>query len=361
VQRERVEPGAIVARFAETWLRLGTFDLPRSRGDRKLLRQLATYAATHVFGGWERLPGQSKADREGDTVAVEGGTAAAEGERGTAAAEAEGGIPADTIEGEGVDAENRFVRLFRHIVRLNARTVAAWQAYGFMNGVLNTDNTSIFGLSMDFGPFAFMDNFDPSYTPNHDDFMLRYSYRNQPTIIWWNLVRLAEALGELIGAAGRCDDAEFVEKGVTKEVAEELVQRAEHLIEKIGEEYKYVFMSEYRRLMTARLGLKQFKEADFEDLYSELLDSMEALELDFNGFFRKLGTVERSQLATEDQRKLIAAQFFHPERKPGDDDLERLAKWLAKWAERVSEDWGDSPDKERQDLMQSVNPNVSWS
>ncbi len=93
--------------MAESWIRIGTFDLFRNRGDRETTRKLAEYCITHVFG--DNLP-----------------------------------------MGEG----NRFERLYREICFRNAKTVAKWQAYGFMNGVLNTDNTSILGLSLDFGPFA---------------------------------------------------------------------------------------------------------------------------------------------------------------------------------------------------------------
>ena len=100
--------------MAETWIRIGTFDLHRNRGDRETTRKLAEYAITYVFGGEDKLP----AGREGE------------------------------------EAPNRFERLYREICLRNARTVAKWQAYAFMNGVLNTDNTSIYGLSMDFGPFA---------------------------------------------------------------------------------------------------------------------------------------------------------------------------------------------------------------
>ncbi|RAL66372.1 hypothetical protein DID88_006041 [Monilinia fructigena] len=184
VRRETLEPGAIVARFAESWLRIGTFDILRARGERDLLRQLCTYIAENVFQGWESLPARNTAD-DGRVDKIERG------------------VSKDTIEGPDGLEENRFTRLYREIVRRNAKTVAAWQAYAFTNGVLNTDNTSIFGLSIDFGPFAFLDNFDPNYTPNHDDHMLRYSYRNQPTVIWWNLVRLGESLGELIAPRRR--------------------------------------------------------------------------------------------------------------------------------------------------------------
>ena len=342
-----MEPGAIVARFAQTWLRIGTFDLLRARGERALIRQLATYLATDVFDGWESLPGKLPT-----------------GDPKLTAHETTAGVPESTTEGPGVDEENRFTRLYRSVVRRNATTVAAWQAYGFMNGVLNTDNTSLYGLSIDFGPFAFMDDFDPNYTPNHDDHMLRYSYRNQPTIIWWNLVRLGESLGELMGAGAGVDEPEFVEKGVEEEAGAELVQRAEAIIGRVGEEYKAVFLAEYKRLMTARLGLKTQKEADFENLFSELLDTMEALQLDFHQFFRKLSTVSLPILETHEQRRTTAARFFHHEGVTGagnteDSAKERLANWLERWRARVLEDWGPSGDAEREKTMKAVNPKAS--
>ena len=175
----------------------------------------------------------------------------------------------------------------------------------------NTDNTSIYGLSIDFGPFAFMDNFDPAYTPNHDDYALRYSYRNQPTIIWWNLVRFGEAIGELMGAGADVDHESFVTEGVKKEQEEEIVARAEKLITQAGEEFKTVFLTEYKRLMTARLGLKTHKDSDFDVLFSEALDTLEALELDFHHFFRRLSKIKLQDLTTEEARKDKASVFFH--------------------------------------------------
>jgi uncharacterized protein YdiU (UPF0061 family) len=351
VRRETIEPGAIVARFAQSWLRIGNFDILRARGDRDLIRQLATYIAENVFDGWESLPARNPAD-DGNH----------EGPLGT-------GVGKDTIEGPAGLEENRFTRLYRKIVRRNAKTVAAWQSYAFTNGVLNTDNTSILGLSIDFGPFAFLDNFDPNYTPNHDDHMLRYSYRNQPTIIWWNLVRLGESLGELIGIGEGVDAEEFVEKGVRQENADDLVNRAEGLITRVGEEYKATFLAEYKRLMTARLGLKTHKQSDFDSLFSELLDTMEALELDFNQFFRKLSNLKVGDLETEEQRKKAAGVFFHHEGVTGIGNTEetarkRLSDWLEKWSKRVYEDWGpDGDDEARQVEMKKVNPKFipkSW-
>ncbi|KAF1990896.1 UPF0061-domain-containing protein [Aulographum hederae CBS 113979] len=367
VRRERMEPGAIVCRFAETWIRIGTFDLPRARGDRKLLRQLATYVAEHVYGGWENLPAaipaSSSSSDETDSKKKEQDLAA----------EPSTGVPSSETQGEGKDAQNRFTRLYRAIVRRNAKTVAAWQAYGFMNGVLNTDNTSILGLSLDFGPFAFFDAFDPSYTPNHDDHALRYSYKNQPSIVWWNLVRLGEALGELLGAGEGVDADEFVEKGIKEEAVKQLVETAETAIETAGEEYKAVFMAEYKHLMTRRLGLKTFKDQDFDSLFSEWLDLLEAHELDFNQSFRKLANIRVADLVSEDAKKEAAGTLFRSDGElsalGGGESAarERIAKWLDGYRARVLEDWETSPgadvDAERKKAMDGVNPRFvpkSW-
>ena len=345
VAREKMEPGAIVARFAQSWLRIGTFDILRARGQRKLLRQVADYVAEDVFEGWESLPSALPKDTIDEY------------------ADPPRGVAKDTVEGSKAVEENRYARLYREIARRNAKTVAAWQAYGFMNGVLNTDNTSIFGLSLDFGPFAFMDNFDPAYTPNHDDHMLRYSYRNQPSIIWWNLVRLGESLGELIGAGEQVDTKVFVNDGVSEDFAPTLIERAETIIARTGEEYKAVFMNEYKRLMTARLGLRTQKESDFKSLFSELLDTLEKLELDFNHFFRRLSAVKLSDIETEEQRKQKARIFYHKEGisalgETNDSAAERVSTWLESWRQRIVEDWAENPtaDMEREAAMKSVNP-----
>ncbi|KAL9126113.1 MAG: hypothetical protein Q9217_004787 [Psora testacea] len=355
VRRERLEPAAIVTRFAQSWLRIGTYDILRARGDRKLIRQLSDYVAEHVYPGWESLPSAVDSAQPRSKTALNISHSMAK----------------DEMQGAKDAEENRYARLYRAIVRKNALTVAAWQAYAFTNGVLNTDNTSILGLSLDFGPFAFVDNFDPSYTPNHDDHMLRYSYQNQPSVIWWNLVRLGESLGELIGSGPKVDDETFVKEGVAEDFAPELIKRAETIIQKVGKEYKAVFLAEYTRLMRLRLGLKSEREADFEDLFSELLDTLEALELDFNHFFRRLSSIKLADLGTENQRKDKAGIFFHKEGIPATAGVseevgrERMASWLLRWSERIKQDWGTNPraDEEREREMKKVNPKFiprSW-
>lgn len=360
LREDGFEPGAIVARFAQSWVRLGNFDILRARGDRALIRTLANYVAEEVLGGWEQLPARLS-----------------DAENPTRAAELESpsrGVPKDSVQGPKEAGENRFARLYREVVRRNAATVAKWQAYGFMNGVLNTDNTSIFGLSIDFGPFAFMDNFDPAYTPNHDDHLLRYSYKNQPTIIWWNLVRFGEALGELIGAGETVDSEHFVQHGVSEGAeSDELIARAEKLITQAGEEYKAVFLAEYKRLMAARLGLRTVQESDFTELFSELLDTMEALELDFTHFFRRLSSISTADLSTPEAARAKAAVFFHQEGVSAvgvsqDEARKRVGQWLEKWRRRIVQDWSvegqdgtreldPAQEKARTAAMKLVNPN----
>jgi serine/tyrosine/threonine adenylyltransferase len=352
VHRETTEPGAIVARFAQSWIRIGTFDIMRARGDRDLIRKTATYVAEEVFGGWENLPSVVAGNEKGSTAILNPPR----------------GVSSEALQGAEGAEENRFSRLYREIARRNAKTVAAWQAYAFTNGVLNTDNTSIMGLSIDFGPFVFLDNFDPNYTPNHDDHMLRYSYKNQPTIIWWNLVRLGESLGELIGSGDKVDAQEFVEQGVREDFAPILIKRAETIIDQTGEEYQAVFLDEYKRLMTGRLGLKSQKESDFEELFSELLDRLAELELDFNHFFRRLSSVKVADIADVDKRKSVAKIFLHADGVTGignDEDSARakMAQWLTRWRERIVEDWGEDKDSERETAMKAVNPKFiprSW-
>lgn len=312
---------------------------------------MATYVAEHVFPGWESLPAAVVISLPATSSILHPARS----------------VPAYEIQGDTPGEENRFARLYREIARRNAVTVAYWQAYAFTNGVLNTDNTSLLGLSLDFGPFAFLDNFDPSYTPNHDDHMLRYCYKNQPSIIWWNLLRLGENLGELIGAGAEIDEDQFVNKGVREEFAPELIKRAETIIERTRKEYQAVFDAEFRRLMRARLGLVSDKETDFDELFSGLLDTMEALELDFNHFFRRLSSVRVAEIETEEQRKDFAARFFHKEGVTGLGNTEgsarkRIAEWLKKWRIRVQEDWNDG-DIERETAMKKVNPKFiprSW-
>ncbi|KAK6534269.1 hypothetical protein TWF281_005599 [Arthrobotrys megalospora] len=331
-QRETIESCAIVTRFAQSWLRVGTFDLPYSRNDRVLTRKLADYTIEEVYGGVENLVAPREEEPDGEP--------------------------------------NRYELLYREVVRRNARTVAYWQAYGFMNGVLNTDNTSILGLSLDFGPFSFMDNFDPSFTPNHDDESLRYSYRNQPTIIWWNMVRLGESLAELFGLGTAVDSPEYLTSGLQPSQVTPLTKRAEAIIDRAGLEYKSTFITTYQTLMSRRLGFQSPLESDMENFFTTALDLMEKLGLDFNHFFRRLADLPIKDMEGEDARVMAAEHFFNansavnmPGLGTGRDRIEEkekakkeIAEWLGKWRERLADEDGGLDDERRRREMKKVNP-----
>jgi uncharacterized protein YdiU (UPF0061 family) len=324
VVRERIEPGAIVARVAESWVRFGTFDLLHARGQRTLLRQVADYVMNVVYGGEDKLEK----------------------------------IPADSPV-----HYNRYARLYRTIVLRQARTVAHWQAVGFMNGVLNTDNTSILSLSLDFGPFSFIDAFDPAFTPNHDDHSLRYSLRSQPAVIWWNCVRLGEAFGELVGAGEKVDDETFIKGGIKEEEVASYTERAEKLIGDCGQAYKVAFEEKYEDLMAKKIGVKDSQKEDFASLLKDYLGTLEECELDYSHSFRRLGVLTAKQLESKEGRLEAAKTFFSATGTGGiqgrEAAEEKVAGWLERWRTKVIEEWGESGDEERRKSMEAVNPHVS--
>lgn len=177
-------------------------------------------------------------------------------------------------------------------------------------------------------------------------------------------------MGELLGIGSDVDDQSFITEGVKEEQEKELVERAEKLIMQTGEEYKATFLAEYKRLMTGRMGLREFKPSDFKELFSEALDTMEALELDFNHFFRRLSNLKLDEISTPEAMREKASVFFHKEGAPQSTGetaaREQISNWLGKWRARVVEDWGnkesgdtisDTQDAERRQAMRRVNPN----
>jgi serine/tyrosine/threonine adenylyltransferase len=307
-----MEECAIVARMAETWIRIGTFDFHRARGARSEMRKLADYCIDHVF--------------------------------------TENYV---STKNESTEKLNRYGRLYKEIVVRNARTVGMCQGYGFMNGVLNTDNTSIYGLALDFGPFAFMDTFDASFTPNHDDGLLRYSFKNSPSVVWWNLVRLGENLGELIGAdESFIDDEVFVTKGVTKDQVDGIISRAERIIDELANVYKAEFLESYNNVMARRLGLTLL-ESDHDKVFTPLLDMLQECELDYNQFFRKLGN-----FSFDDESSL---ESFFPKVRPfvPNKTLEEARQLLSEWIYSIYKpriELDGITVEERTRLMNQVNP-----
>ena len=145
MQRETVLPGAVLARVASSHLRVGSFQYAAATGDVDLLRRLADHAISRHHPG-------------------------------------------------AADAENPYLALFEAVVAAQASLVARWMLVGFVHGVMNTDNMTISGETIDYGPCAFMEAFDPATVYSSIDEGGRYSYRNQPVVAEWNLARLAETL-----------------------------------------------------------------------------------------------------------------------------------------------------------------------
>lgn len=313
-QRHMWERCAIVSRFAELWIRLGTFDLYRWRGDRIGIKKLADYVVKELYtiGGKEF------------------------GHFSEVAA-----IRPDLLD-DSVGELTKYDKLYYEAIVRNAYTTAMWQVYGFLNGVLNTDNTSILGLSMDFGPFSIMDRYDPNYTPNSEDHEARYGYRNTPTSIWWNLTRFGEDLAELIGCGpeliGKYDDLQ-----INKEIEEKIIGRATKIIEVGGDLYQFAFMKKYVETFYNRLGLSHkllnYKNLDQanEELIGPLLEILYNCRVDFNKFFL---TLQDSITDTDTAEHIMALSLDFDEatsKYTRNEVIQQIEGWLKTYRAKLAE------------------------
>ncbi|CAG5926908.1 unnamed protein product [Menidia menidia] len=160
--------------------------------------------------------------------------------------------------------KDRNMAFFREVMMRTAKLVAQWQCVGFCHGVLNTDNMSILGLTLDYGPFGFMDRFDPDFVCNGSDKRRRYSYRAQPSVCRWNLARLAEALGPELNSA-----------------------EAGSILDEFMPTYEIFYLS----IMRKKLGLVTKEEAEDRELVSDLLRVMQNTGADFTNTFHLLSQV----------------------------------------------------------------------
>ncbi|XP_019749594.1 selenoprotein O1 [Hippocampus comes] len=183
------------------------------------------------------------------------------------------------IQQQYPDRVERNVSFFREVMRRTARLVAQWQCVGFCHGVLNTDNMSILGLTLDYGPYGFMDRFDPEFICNASDNSGRYSYQAQPAICRWNLVKLAEAL-----------DPELPP------------DRAKAVMEEYLDLYNSCYLDNMRR----KLGLLKKQEPEDEILITELLQTMHNTGADFTNTFRSLSHIScPSEGESETEEELV--------------------------------------------------------
>lgn len=322
-QRHAAEKCAIVARFAELWVRLGTFDLYRWRSDLVGIRKLSDYVINELF----------TIERAGETIKFPYLSELLEGKRD---------FFSDSQSSLG--GLTQYDRMYLEIIVRNATTTAKWQCYGFLNGVLNTDNTSVLGLSMDFGPFSIMDRYDPTYTPNLEDHQGRYSYANTPTAIWWNLTRLGEDLAQLIGAGTELINGSSFERGtLTLDEEEKIVKRAIKLIEVGGEMYKYAFTKEYVETFFNRLGLSpklisEDPDVQRDELIAPLLDVLKKVQCDFNKFFLSLQDADVALEIFDFEnfaRSVLLKEVSEHEIYNRDEITADVVAWLKKYKEYV--------------------------
>jgi len=205
--------------------------------------------------------------------------------------------------------------MFREIVERNAELIARWQAYGFCHGVMNTDNMSILSITFDYGPYAFLDDFDAHFICNHSDDAGRYSFENQVPIAHWNLSALAQALTPFIAV--------------------------DTLRESLGL-FLPLYQSHYLDLMRRRLGFSQAEDDDAE-LIQRLLQLMQTSAIDYPNFFRELGDHPPDAVLARLREDFI--------------DLAGFDAWAVDYSARAERDGGTQA--ERQARMHAVNPKYS--
>ncbi|KAJ7390021.1 hypothetical protein OS493_027545 [Desmophyllum pertusum] len=160
------------------------------------------------------------------------------------------------------NSEETYLAFFKEVVRLTARLVAKWQCVGFCHGVLNTDNMSILGLTIDYGPFGFLDHYDPGHVCNGSDDQARYCYQAQPEICKWNLIKFAEAIRDVLP-----------------------LERSKAAVEEI---YDVEYQQSYMEKMRLKLGLLKKQSPEDKDLVQSLLETMQKTGADFTNCFRCL-------------------------------------------------------------------------
>lgn len=247
---------------------------------------------------------------------------------------------------KGLKTLTKYDKMYFEIIVRNAMTTSMWQCYGFLNGVLNTDNTSVIGLSMDFGPFSIMDRYDPEYTPNSEDHQGRYNYANTPTAIWWNLTRLGENLAQLIGAGTELvDNPQFKANQFQKGWEDKVVKRASKVIEIGGEMYMYAFTKKYVETFFNRLGLLhklidiQDPEKQNADLLTPMLDVLKKVRCDYNKFFVQLqeARVESADFNIDDfSQSVLLKEVSEHEHYPRDELAQEVKEWVQKYQGYVS-------------------------
>ncbi|KAF9223852.1 UPF0061-domain-containing protein [Gyrodon lividus] len=341
VMRERVEAACVCSRVAESFIRIGNFEALSPPSNAFFLgggQQDADYEALRILGEW--------------TVRRV--------------------LKLKTANLDAGDAWGK--ELVFEVARRNAKMVAAWQAYGFMHGVINTDNVSIMGLTIDYGPYAFMDVFDPYHICNHSDSEGRYAYQYQPNMIIYACRALLNALAPLIGAEVSLGNKAVKAGWASDLTPETLSSWRTTAIEQTKSEMECILQetcaAEYNILMRKRLALRRKEQTDQSEIFQPLLDLMEKQKLDFHGTFRKLSFFQPGMLTGETSERQGKLESFLGGLLKGSPEADRLdhAKaseqwlgWLEKYAARIEADaleWAGEDDcnAAREKAARAANP-----
>ena len=261
VYRQTWEKGSIVLRTSPSWVRFGTFEYFAHSKNVKELEALADYAINECYPHLN-------------------------------------------------DEANKYFHFFAEVMGKTARLMAQWQAVGFNHGVMNTDNMSIAGVTIDYGPYAFLDDYDVNFICNHTDQHGRYSFGNQPRIGEWNLRALMLALEPLV---------------------------AQERLEKVMEHYRQMYTKYFLYLMGKKLGLDEVNNDDF-DFMSQMFGMLQSLQVDYTLFFRTLSRYEGKREA------LLKLGLLHTS----------MNEWLDEYEKRLEAN--QSTLAERHEAMLKVNP-----
>ncbi len=272
VIRETLLPGAVLTRVAASHIRVGTFQYFAARGDTDGVRRLADHVIARHYP-------------------------------------------------QAANAERPYHALLEGVIARQAELVARWLLVGFIHGVMNTDNTSISGETIDYGPCAFMDRYDPAAVFSSIDEQGRYAYANQPRIALWNLTRLAECLLPLFS-----DDKD------------KAIEQAQLILA----EFPGKFTAAYQSGLRQKIGLFTGRDGD-EALVQDLLDAMAKNRADFTLTFHRLSNAADDATRDQDVRELFA-------------DPEAYDQWAARWRQRVGVE--PQTSTERTAMMRATNPAV---
>ena len=271
------EKGAIVCRASASFLRFGNYEILAAQQDVKTLQALVDYTIMHHYSHL------------------------------------------------GKPSKKVYEQFFKEVAEKSMEMVIHWQRVGFVHGVMNTDNMSILGLTIDYGPYGWLEDYDHGWTPNTTDRTnKRYRYGNQPQIVLWNLLKLANALYPLI------EDAEPLQAILT--------------------DYQDEVVLAYVEMMKTKLGLFE-KDTKDNVIVQELEEVLQLSETDMTIFFRKLANFKGKNLV--DGLADIADAFYAPNEIKG-EIKERWEAWFLKYTERLKKEI--KSDVERVEKMNSVNP-----